>query len=352
MGQIHPSIPTEVQLLCFREPVRSAVKLRTKDMITLTDVQPYDITNGEKVHYGHYAALEVVFNQFCNELESFFFDEFNTSFEFSYQIETGLKFRHFQERIKSPQPIVLFCLSPLIGDCLLLMENRSTNLLLARDRLMERKRTAISNRFVLTRDHQQEIQETIEPLLTRFCSCWERILPVSSKLKKLVTNKIKARVMSPAEACVIVKVSLKQNQFSTEWEFCFSDYQLDQVIKKHGAKLLLAGNGEARENESTRRYFTELLLSDSHYQISGCLGVLRVSEKELLESFEKQTVLPISSEISDNAIITINGKPLLSASIGMTNEKIALQVNSRYERKKVEEKGKKRSFSKIHFPKE
>lgn len=319
-------------------------------MTTPADIQLYDITCGEKVQYGYYAALEVVFSQFLNELESYFFDEFNASFEFDYEIITGLKFRRFLEQIGGPQPIILFNLSPLIGDCLMIMENRSANLLLSREKMQVNKRTTIDNRFLLNNNHTGEIKATVEQLLDRFCDCWEKILPVQSRLKKLVTNKIKARVMSPVEACVVVRVNLKQNRFSTCWEFCFSDYQLDQVIKKYGSKLLLAGTGESRESGTTRRYFSELLLKDSQYQISGVLGELDLSEQELLDSYQNQTIIPLKSDIDNNAVVTLNDKPLLSASVGVTNEHIALQVNGKYERKKAEQKVRQKSFSKIRFP--
>jgi len=143
---------------------------------------------------------------------------------------------------------------------------------------------------------------------------------------------------------------LNQNQFSTYWEFCFSDYQLDQVIKKYGSKLLLAGNGETRENCLTNRYFSELLLKESNYHLTGVLGELHISEKELLDSYHSQTVIPINNDISKNVIVTVNEKPLLSASAGVTNDQIALQINGKYEKKKVEERIKQKPFLKIEFP--
>jgi len=314
------------------------------------DIKPFDITCGEKVHYGYYAALEVVFNQYLNELESYFFDEFNTSLEFSYEILTGMKFRQFLDRIENPQPIFLFNLTPVIGDCLLIMENRSANLLLAQDNLHANRKTSISNQFSLNSDHSVKIQGKIDKLLSLFSNCWENILPVSSTLQKLVSNKIKARIMSPVEGCVTVRVTLKQNQFSTYWEFCFSDYQLDQVIKKYGSKLLLTGDRQVRKNKATKQYFSELLLNESQFSLTGVLGDLNISEQDLLDSYHNQTVIPIQNEISNNAVITVNDKPLLSASIGISNDHVALQVNGKYDRKKVEEKEKQKSFSKIHFP--
>ncbi len=319
-------------------------------MTTPTDFIAYDITCGETVHYGYYAALEVVFNQYLNELESYFFDEFNTSLEFSYEIITGMKFNKYLDRLQKPQPIFLFNLFPLIGDCLLVMENRAANLLLAKQKLNKSRKTGVNNQFSLNTENSQQIQATISRLLNLFSDCWEKILPVQGKLKKLVSNRIKARIMSPAEASVIVRVNLSQNQFSTYWEFCFSDYQLDQVIKKYGSKLLLAGNGETRENSLTNKYFSELLLKESNYHLTGVLGELHISEKELLDSYHNQSVIPISSDISKNVIVTVNDKPLLSASAGVTNDQIALQINGKYEKKKVEERIRQKPFLKLEFP--
>jgi len=313
-------------------------------------VKPYDITAGEKVSYGYYAALEVVFSQFLNELESYFFDEFNSSLSFDYKIVTGLKFKKYLNGLVNPQPIILFSLSPIIGNCLLVMENRSANLLLSREKLRSNKRTAVSNQFGLNAKHASEIQLTIEQLLNRFCGCWEKILPVKSRLQKLVTNTIKARVMSPVEACVVVKVSLRQNRFATYWEFCFSDYQLDQVIKQFGSQLLLAGNGEARANDQTKKYLTDLLLNECQYFIKGIVGEISISEHELIECYQKQKVIPVKNAIESNAIVSINDHPLLFGYIGSTNDQIAIQINGKYDNKTVEQKVKQKSFNKIRFP--
>ncbi|MFH2132677.1 MAG: FliM/FliN family flagellar motor switch protein [bacterium] len=319
-------------------------------MVTPVEIKPYDITGGEIVQYGYYAALEVVFNQFLNELETYFFDEFNTSLEFNYNISTGMKFKKYLERIQNPQPIFLFNLYPLVGECLLVMENRSVNLLLARDSLNQYRKLSVNNQFLLNADNSKQIQTIIDHLLSLFSDCWSNILPVKSHLKKLVSNKIKARVMSPVEACVIVKINIKQNHFSTYWEFCFSDYHLDQVIKKHGSKLLLHGNGEAMENQLTRKHYTELLLEESHYRLTAVLGELHISENDLLDSYHNQTVIPIRNDISNNVIVAVNETPLLSASAGTTNDCLALQINGKYESKKVEEKAKHKSFAKLEFP--
>lgn len=319
-------------------------------MVTPAKIKAYDITCGEKVHYGYYAALEIVFNQYLNELESYFFDEFKTSLEFKYEIITGTKFNKYLERVHNPQPIFLFNLLPLIGDCLLIMENRAVNLLLAKKQLNSSKKTGVNNRFSLNAENSVQIQATIDHLLDLFSTCWKKILPLESKLKKLVSNKIKARVMSPAEASVIVRVTLSQNQFTTNWEFCFSDYLLDQVIKKHGSTLLLASNSETRKNQLTHRFFSELLLKESNYQLTGVLGELNISEKELLDSYHNQSVIPISNDISKNVIVKVNEKPLLSASVGVTNEQIALQINGKYEKKKVEERVRQKPFLKLKFP--
>ncbi|MCP4751533.1 MAG: hypothetical protein GY866_11615 [Proteobacteria bacterium] len=314
------------------------------------DIERYDITCGEKIQYGYYAALEVVFKKYIGELESYFFDEFNLSFQFDFEIKTGMKFREYLNGIEQPTPIFIYGLSPLKGDCLFLMENRSANLILAKAALNKSKRISLSNRFQLNAGNSRDIQHTVEDLLDLFQKSWENIFTVNSKLKKLVSNKIKAKVMNPAEACIAVKINMTQNNYAAYWEFCFSAYQLDQIIKKYGAKVLLAGKGEVRENQKIREYFTDLLLKESSYELRGIIGELNISQKELEESYHSEKVLPLKNVLNQNVIIQLNKVPILSASAGVTHENLSLQVNGKFEKVKVDIKQQQKPFSKLQFP--
>ena len=319
-------------------------------MVQSANVNSYDITGGEKVEFGYYAALEVIFKQFLHRLESFYYDEFNLPFDIDFEIVTGIKFSKYIEQVDQPLPIFIFELPPLRGEGLLVLDNRSTNLIFSKEQLSKNKRVGIDNRFRVDNENCEIVKEHVEAILLLFEESWQRILKVESRLKKLVSNRIKAKVMSPAEACIVVRINIAQSDFQTYWEFCFSAYHLDRIIKQYGSKALLAGNGEAQEDEKIRQYLTDLLLADSAYELTGELGNLFASQKVLEASYEKGTVIPITNEINQNAVVKLNSIPVLSAGIGVTNENISVQINGKLEKIKDKKKHKHKPFSPMKFP--
>lgn len=319
-------------------------------MMQCEDVRNYDITGGEKVEFGYYSALEVIFKQFLHRLESFYYDEFNLPFNINFDIVTGTKFSRYIEQIEQPLPIFVFELPPLRGEGLLLLDNRSANLIFSKEQLHKNKRVGIDNRFRIDTDNCEAVKKHVESVLTLFDESWQRIYKVKSKLKKLVSNKIKAKVMSPAESCIIVRINFSQADFQTYWEFCFSAYHLDRIIKQYGSKALLAGNGEAQEDDKIRQYFTDLLFDDSAYELTGVLGSLSVSQRDLEESYSTHSVIPIKNEIDQNVVIKLNRIPVLSASVGLTNDNISVQLNGKLEKIRAKIKQKNKPFSPLRFP--
>ena len=312
--------------------------------------KPFDVTGGEKVEFGYYTALEVIFKQFLLRLESFYFDEFNLPFKNDFEIITGLKFRKYIEGIEQPSPIFIFELLPLRGAGLLILDNRSANLIFSKEQLFRDKRADIDNRFRVTNDNCNSLKAHVESVLSLLQESWERIFPVESKLKKLVSHRIKARVMSPAESCIVVRMTIERASFKTQWEFCFSAYQLDRIIKQYGSKALLAGNGEAQENEKIRQHFTDMLIEDSVYELKGSLGELHISQVDLENSLKNQSVIPINNEINQNVIVKVNDVPVLSANAGITNNSISIQINGKLESMKAKIKQKHKPFSRLNFP--
>ncbi len=313
-------------------------------------IRSYDITCGEQVEYGYYAALEVVFKQYLSELESFFFDAFNLTFDLDFDIRTGLKFKEYLNGIKQPSPIFIFELPPLRGKSLLVMENLSANLILSKDKLNKKGKVAIGNRFQINANNYRSIQPIVEELIGLFARSWQKIFKVETKLKKLVSNRIKAKVLNPVEACILVRIDMKHKDLATFWEFCFSSYQLDWIMKKYGSKALLAESNGNQQDQNIKEYFTRLLLEESTYELRGILGKLRISQKELVESYNTQTVLPLKNDLNKNAVVYLNDAPVLSANVGTTNKNLALQVNGKFEKVKGETKQKKRPFTELQFP--
>ncbi|MBU3914227.1 hypothetical protein KKA14_01700 [bacterium] len=315
-------------------------------------IKPYDITCGEKVKYGVYAALEIVFQRYINKLELFFFDEYKLAFDFDFKIKTGIRFNKYLESLKQPSPIFVFQLHPEVRNCLLIADNRIINLILAKSSLFENGKAEIPNNFQINAENSMKIKSTFSTFLDLFQDSWESIHNVKSELKKLVSNRIKAKIMDPTESCIICGVTIKQKRFKSEWEFCFSNHQLDRIIEKHGTRALLNNHSNSPGNPKIREFLSEILIQETTYELKGILGQLEISPIDLIESFNKKKVIPLKNEISNNVIVMLSDHQILSAIAGETNQKLSLQVNGKYETAKKNAGDIKKRFSKIKFSRE
>ena len=315
-------------------------------MTNKQNIKPFDITKGEKIEVGYHTALEAIFNHFINDLEVLFYDQYNKAFDFSYSIKTENKFSNFLKNAQFNIPIFIFKLNPLSRNCLLVLDNTFSN--------------NIINGFKKTIDHDssfkingknyQNVKELIDNLLSSFCQSWKRIYPVDYTLTKLVSNRIKAKILSPTEACTRIKVNIGIGDFQTHFEFCFSSYQLDPILKKFSKKALLAGEGDNFLTQESNLFLNDLLQDEIDYKIKGVIGNLNISHNNLIDSLKTGKVLKLSNSLNKNAIVQVNNKAVLSADIGVCRDNFSLQVNGKFEAVKEEIKHKNKPFSKINFP--
>jgi len=295
------------------------------------NITKFDITRGEHIQCGYYAALESVVEQYIRKLEAHFFDEFGLSMHFEYQIKNGNKFRDVHKQMAEYSPIFVLGLSPLRGESLLVMDNKSANLLISKQHLQRDGKITLKNRFILDATKRDIIEHQVKELLVHFESSWSNIFNLKCVLKRLVSHKIKAKVMSPLEACVTLQIKARYHDFEGDWCFYFSAYQLDSIMKTYRSKALLIGEGGDWEDKHIKDYLSSLLLGSSEYEAKGVLGKLIISQEKLLKSYEDGSVLPIESLINTNVEIQMNKEAMLAATLGDTNGNVALQINGGYE---------------------
>ncbi len=94
-----------------------------------------------------------------------------------------------------------------------------------------------------------------------------------------------------------------------------------------------------------------LVLGQSSFEIKGVLGSLDLSSKELVECYEKQTVIPIKHLTKSRAVVELNKHPILAADIGETSGLISLKIEDSYSAISSKSKKEKKSFSQFHFGK-
>lgn len=320
-------------------------------MIENPTIKPYDITNGEKVTYGYYSALEVVFSQFLNKLETYFYDSYNLSFNLSFSIKTDIKYSRYLNSIEQPSPLFIFGMSPLMRDSIVKIDNRFVNLILSREELYKNGKVAIDNRFTLSQENSDRVKNSMEELLELFQESWQGVSQVNCTLKKLVSNKIKAKVMGETESCAVVTIKLQQNKYVSTCEFCMSTYQLDRIMEKRGARGLIAAYGSQPQDSFVRNHLTRVLMEESRYELKAVLGTLKLSHKDIIDSYRKNQIIPLETEIKDYVSLYLNEIPILAATLGTSKSKISLRIDNAFDAAKKQSENRPSSFSEITFKK-
>ncbi|MDT8446379.1 MAG: FliM/FliN family flagellar motor switch protein [bacterium] len=309
----------------------------------------YDLTRGEQVTSSYFTPLEVVLKNYLCQLESFFFDQFNISCRFDFHIEPAGKFSDYLESIAQPTPIFVFELSALQGDSLLILDNSLANLFLERESLVRDGRAKVPREFKVDLQNYPLLEDVVDQALHLFAGSWSRLLPCGHKVDKLVSHRIKAKIMNPDEACLKARIQVHYRGFTSAMEFCFSAYQLDPILKNYSRQALLTG--EAGHPQPDLTSLRRLIEKEAKYEAKAVIGGLYLSREDLVESMDTGAVLPLSSELKQGLALYLNGRPLLSGEPGTSLGHQAIKLQGRIE--EVQERLKKipKPFTKQHFPK-
>lgn len=314
-------------------------------------IRPYDLTRGESVKKGYFAALEAIMQRFCLLMESYLFDQFKISCQIGYQLRSGQSFKSYAEALEQPLPIFRFGLTSLKGESLMVMENSLANLFLFGADLFKKGRAVIPKGFRLTAENHEPLKASAEEIMALFQESYQLIEPSELEIHKLVSHRVKAQIMSPEEPQVTASVTIAYKAFKGKMEFCFSAYQLDPMLKRSGKKALLTRFVEQDQPEPKLEKIHQLIEERACYLAKGTLGKMRLSHQELAEAQRTGKPIPLQSEINGNVIVSLNGEPVLSATAGASHGKMALKINGEFKAKRQEAKEQPVPFAQLTFPK-
>lgn len=314
----------------------------------MIQAKAFDLTHGEKITSGYLTPLEVVLKTYVCELESFFFDQFNISCQFDFSIEPAGKFNRFLETIAQPAPIFLFQLSAFKGESLLVLDNALANLFLERESLVREGRAKVPRRFGVDLQNYPLLEDVTDQALGLFAASWSKLLPCEHQVRKLVSHRIKAKIMNPDEACLKARIQVSYRGFSSFMEFCFSAYQLDPILKAQGQRALLTG--EAGQPQPDLTHLKNLIESQAVYQAKAVLGELFLSQEELQTSLKEGQILPLQNDLKQGIALQLNGRKLLSGELGESLGHQAVKLSGLIEEVKEEIKKQPKPFARLRFP--
>ena len=307
-------------------------------------VEPYTFQEAEQLRLGRFPVLDTILYRWARYIEETLFEHFQIEVYAGASIVEEMRFATFFASLKSPKPIYFFDLEPLTGQGLLVLDNRFANLCVARP---EGGRPVPAGDQVMLAPHNQpRLQEVVQHLMRDFEQCWSDVHPVQAHLRRITTYLFRARVLSSYERCMVAQIHLSGEQVSGRLTWCFPRLMLEPILAQLQNRSVIPTI--VPERRPVPRMGASASVADLPFRLNVSLGRLNPGHGKAL--LTEGTVIPLDSGPSGEAIISINGKPLLMGSIGESDGRFAVKITGPYTHDRPLRLGASTPFRKIDWP--
>ena len=286
------------------------------------NIQPYSFLNAERLRFGKFPLLDIVFNRWTRRIEETLFQTVRVEVYGGASVTEEMKFSQFFSMLKQPRPIYFFKLSPFSGNGLLVLDNRFAAFCLRQ----QAGETRVRVEARLSQSNQRRLQEVAQKLMVDFDLSWDKIHPVKSRLTKITTYPFRARILDPYENCLVAQIHISGRGVSSRIICCLPSKMLQPVINRlRNAKVIPSSGIEPSGEKGIE---AADLLGRLRYGMNVRIGGVELTS--LSESLKVGQIIPIESEAPNEALISLDGHPSLMASMGRVGEKIAFKIKGKF----------------------
>ena len=283
-------------------------------------IVPYDFINAERLRFGHYPVLDTILYRWTRRVEQTLFEQAGVEVYAGASVFEEMKFSTFYATLRRPRPIYFFELAPLEGTSLFVVDNRFAAFCL-------RQGGTAGGEGKLTPGNQARLQRIVQALLGDFAACWGDVHPVTARLRKVTTYPFRARVRSSHESCLVAQIHLAGRNLSSRFTWCLPRQMLEPVLERLRESTVIPPlQGEARGAE---RLGEETVLRWLNYGVQVRMGQMSVADAA--RGLAVGAVLPLEVEPGAGAVVEVEGRPVLRASVGQVEGRYAFHVDGAYE---------------------
>jgi len=301
------------------------------------NIESYNFSDAERIQLGKYPTLDTLVHRWARHIEESLFALLGVEVYAGASVVEEMRFSTFFETLKTPRPLYLFTLPPLKGRGLLVLDNRFAHLVVSRQ-------GADKGPQALTPQNQKLLQNTVQRLMVDFNQCWADVHPITTKLEKVTTYLFRARILNGYEPCLVAHIHLSGHQIDARMSLCLPRVMLETVLRDLEQRQLVPSLslGEASEKPDTAQ-----LLEETPFRLRVTLGQV---ETPLGPELTVGKVLPIRSAVGGEAVVEVNGQPMLVGTLGDSNGQYAVKVTGTYQQRKRRPVSKDAPFKPLHWP--
>jgi flagellar motor switch protein FliM len=308
-----------------------------------TNVESYAFQESEQLRLGRFPVLDTILYRWARQIEETLFEQFQLEMYAGASVVEEMKFSTFYASLKSPKPIYFFDMEPLEGPALLVLDNRFANLCVSR---VGEAGAPVreSDRLTLAPHNQRRLQHVVSRMMRDFERSWAGIREVRMRLRKVTTFLFRARILNPYERCLVAQIHLSGERVSARLTWCFPRIMLDPWLPDLERRRVIPSLVPER---GTQMRLGSGALDAMDYRLSVSLGRLDPKPGQRLEP---GTLIPLRFEAGGQAVISLNGKPVLTGSVGDAGGRYAVRVDGPFRESKALPVAEVAAFREIAWP--
>ena len=306
-------------------------------------VEPYDFSEIERIRFGRFPLLDTVLYRWARRIEETLFDQFRLELYAGSSVVEEMKFSSFFASLKRPRPIYIFTMEPFQGQGLLVLDNRFSRLCINKSGADPVGR---DDADPLGPENHRRLQQVVQRMMTDFDACWADVMKVRLQLQKITTYLFRARILNAYEPCLVAQIHLSGDQVSSRLTWCFPRSMLEPALSELSADKVIPS--PYAPQVSTQAPQAARFLERAQYRLSVKMGTLdfRRAAHELAVG----KVLPLTNEVGGEAVVEVNGAPLLVGTVGEVQGKFALKVTGTYAQRVEQFRRAEAPFREIEWP--
>ena len=286
------------------------------------NISPYDFGDCERLRFGKYPVLDTVFYRWARRIEETLFEQVRVEVYAGASTVEEMKFASFYATLRHARPMYFFSMAPFHGTGLFMVDNRFSAFCLTQ----QGGRSGGEDGGKLNRENQRRLQGVVQALLKDFDACWADLHEVQTHLTKVTTYPFRARILNPYEPCLVAQVHLSGRNLSARLTWCLPRTLLEPVLPKLQNVTVIPPLG--MERRPGDRLDPSLLMEKLHFGVQVTMGQVDLGSSP--GGIGVGDVLPLKGGTTDDAVISLEGHPSLTAAVGRVEGQYAVKVQGRY----------------------
>ena len=284
------------------------------------DIAPYAFDDAERLRFGRYPVLDTILYRWARRIEETLFEQAGVEVYAGASVFEEMRFSAFYATLRRPRPIYFFAMEPLQGTGLFVVDNRFSAFCL-------RRSAGGSGREVkLTPSNQARLQRIVQSLLSDFAQCWRDVAPMTARLRKITTYPFRARILNSHEKCLVAQIHLAGHNISARLTWCLPRSMLEPVAEPLRESRVIPPVQMGAEG--AERPSADTVLRWLDYGVQLRMGQLSVADAA--ERLAVGAVVPLRVEPNHRAVVEVEGRPVLQASVGEVEGRFAFKVEGAY----------------------